>query len=214
MRRERPDPLVEHVDDHALGVRRQRAGELLHQHERRAQVGLDMRVPGGAGGVVPFVALERAGVVHQHADRAERRRGARQQRARSAASSARSARSSDGAAAERGGSRRRWPRRRRRWCGSARRRRSRPPPAPARWRGRCAAPPPVTSAARGMAGGTDAAKPVSGAPLEPAGACAVMTHVAMPHRRAPPSLAPAIPRRIRWHNLGGGGTPPFAHGRS
>ena len=80
MRRDRPHPLVQHVDHHALGVRRQRAGEVLHQHEGRAQAGLDVGVPGGAGGIVPFVALERAGVVHQHADRTERRRGLRQQR--------------------------------------------------------------------------------------------------------------------------------------
>ena len=75
VRRDRPDPLVQHVDHHALGVGRQRAGEVLHQHEGRAQAGLDMRVPGGAGGVMPFVALERAGVVDQHADRAERSGG-------------------------------------------------------------------------------------------------------------------------------------------
>ena len=37
-----------------------------------------MCVPGGPRGVVPFVALERAGVVHQHADRPERRDGLRQ----------------------------------------------------------------------------------------------------------------------------------------
>ena len=60
-------------------VSAEQAGEVLHQHERRAQVGLEMRVPGGAGGVVPLVALEAAGVVDQHADRAERRGGLRQQ---------------------------------------------------------------------------------------------------------------------------------------
>ena len=64
---------------------------MLHQHEWRAQAGLDVRVPGGARGVVPFVALERAGVVHQNTDRAECRAGLRQQRLWSAASSVRSA---------------------------------------------------------------------------------------------------------------------------
>ena len=59
MRGERPDPLVQHVDDGALGGVGQQAGEVLHQHEGRAQVGLQMRVPGGTGGIVPLVALER-----------------------------------------------------------------------------------------------------------------------------------------------------------
>ena len=49
--------------------------ESLRQHEGRAQVGFDMAVPALAGGIVPFVALEDAGVVHQHADRPERRFG-------------------------------------------------------------------------------------------------------------------------------------------
>ena len=84
MRRQRPHPLVEHVDDHAPRRPAAGAGEVLHQHEGRAQVRFQMRVPGGAGGVVPLVALERAGVVDQHADRAERRGGRRQQAAISA----------------------------------------------------------------------------------------------------------------------------------
>ena len=56
-------------------------------------------VPGGTGGVVPFVTLERAGVVHQHADGAERFAGARPAACRFADSSARSAAQHDGAAA-------------------------------------------------------------------------------------------------------------------
>ena len=79
MRRDRPDPLVQHVDDHALGRLRQHARELLHQHERCAQPWLDVRIPRGTVGIVPFVALERRGVVHQHANRTKRRGGTWQQ---------------------------------------------------------------------------------------------------------------------------------------
>ena len=50
MRRQRPHPLVEHVDHRALGLGGQAAGELLDQHEGRAQVGLEMGVPGRARG--------------------------------------------------------------------------------------------------------------------------------------------------------------------
>ena len=137
MRRQRPDPLVEHVDDRALRRYREAAGEMLHQHEGRAQVGLEMRVPGGAGGVVPLVALEAAGVVDQHADRAERRGWP-------GAAGRWSGFPAPGrpAAARRGGPgrrcRRRSRHRRRGWRGSARRRRSRPPPGPGQWHGRSA----------------------------------------------------------------------------
>ena len=41
MRREVPHPLVEDVDDRAVAVRRKPAREFLHQHEGRAQIGLD-----------------------------------------------------------------------------------------------------------------------------------------------------------------------------
>ena len=130
----------------------QRAGEVLHQHEGRAQAGLDVGIPGGAGGVVPFVALERAGVVHQHADRPERRGGLRQQRLglplRRRDRPAAAWRGGRG-----GGSRRRSRRRRRGWCGNARAM-SKPASANASAMARpmrCAAP--VTSAARGMVAG-------------------------------------------------------------
>ena len=76
---QRPDALVEHVHHRALGRRRQTPGEVLDQHEGRAQVGLDMPVPGRTRRVVPLVALEHAGVVDQHADRPQRRLGRRQQ---------------------------------------------------------------------------------------------------------------------------------------
>ena len=57
MRRQRPYALVQHVDHHAFGIRRQGAGKQLHQHERRAQIGLQMQVPRSARGIVPLIAL-------------------------------------------------------------------------------------------------------------------------------------------------------------
>ena len=68
---EGPDALVEHVDDGALGGGGEGAGHGLHQDEGGAEVGLEVTVPAGAGGVGPFVALEKAGVVDEDADGAE-----------------------------------------------------------------------------------------------------------------------------------------------
>ena len=115
-----------------------------------------MRVPALAGRGRDRVVLENRGVVDQHADRPERRRGARQQARRPPLSSARSAASATALP----------PARldlddqrlglvlARRDDGSRPHIRLRP--APATRRGRCGAPPPVTSAACGTGGGRQA----------------------------------------------------------
>jgi len=54
-------------------------GELLDQHEGSAEAGFDMGIPGGAGRIVPLVALERAGVVDQYAEWPECLGGRRRQ---------------------------------------------------------------------------------------------------------------------------------------
>ena len=80
MRRHVPDALVEHVDDQARRIRRQMTREFLRQHERRAQVGLQMRIPAGARRGQRVVALEQRCIVHQQPGRAERVRQAPDQR--------------------------------------------------------------------------------------------------------------------------------------
>ena len=45
MRRQRPDALIDHVDDDALGPGRQRPGERLNQDEGGPQIGFEVSVP-------------------------------------------------------------------------------------------------------------------------------------------------------------------------
>ena len=80
MRGERPHALVQHVDHDALGALRQGGGEVLGEHEGGAQIGLEMGIPARARRAVPFVTLEGARIVDEHADRPERRRGGAEQR--------------------------------------------------------------------------------------------------------------------------------------
>src|SRR5258707_4314157 len=79
VRRQVPDPLIQQVDDIGLEVAGQARGQRLHEHDRRAQIGLEMGVPARAGRARNLVALEARGVVDQAGDRAERRRDARRQ---------------------------------------------------------------------------------------------------------------------------------------
>ncbi len=137
MRGDRPHPLVQQVDHRAFRIGRQRAGEVLHQHERRAQAGFQVGIPGSACRIVPFVAVERTGVVHQHADWPERLRCLWQQ-SNTSVSFARSARTTR-SAARRGQFPRRWSRLPRHWCGNAVRSRTPHRPERARSLGRCAA---------------------------------------------------------------------------
>ena len=70
MRCQRPDPLIQHVDDDAFRRGRPLPREGLHEDEWCAEVGSHVAVPTFGRGI-PFVALEQAGVVDQHAERAD-----------------------------------------------------------------------------------------------------------------------------------------------
>ena len=63
MRRQRPDALIDHVDDGALGRGRKGPRERLGQNEGCAQVRFHMRIPGIAGRIMPFIPIEAACVV-------------------------------------------------------------------------------------------------------------------------------------------------------
>jgi hypothetical protein len=65
---QRPDALIDHVDNGTFGTRRQDARESLDQYEGRAEVGVHMGVPRGAGHVMPLVAVETAGVIDEHSN--------------------------------------------------------------------------------------------------------------------------------------------------
>ena len=79
MRRQRPDPLIQHIHDQALRRFRQRLGEILRQHKGGAQIGFHMPIPGFARRVLPFIAFEGGGVVDQHTERPQRLGGVRDQ---------------------------------------------------------------------------------------------------------------------------------------
>ena len=79
MRRERPDALIQHIHHQALRGIGQRPGEKLRQHKGRTQIGFHMAVPGIPRRVMPFIAFEGGGVVHQHAKRTECLGGVRDQ---------------------------------------------------------------------------------------------------------------------------------------
>jgi hypothetical protein len=65
MRRQVPDALVDDVDDVTLGPLLKLSGEVLDQHERGAQIALQMQIPRRPRGIKRAVALEGRGVVQQ-----------------------------------------------------------------------------------------------------------------------------------------------------
>ena len=76
--------LINHVHHESLGLRlpirirngfRGLGGQGLRQHDRCAQVGLDVAVPAFAGHAVDIVVFEDRGIVDQHRDRLAKRLG-------------------------------------------------------------------------------------------------------------------------------------------
>ena len=67
-----PHALVDDVDDVALYPLLQLSGEVLDQHERGAQIALQVQVPRCPGGIERAIALECRGVVDQAAERPQR----------------------------------------------------------------------------------------------------------------------------------------------
>ena len=80
MRRQRPDPLVQHVDDNTFRFGRQSLANCwMSRKGARNPVSIWASQLARVGRV-PLVALERTGVVHQDPERTQCRRRSRQQR--------------------------------------------------------------------------------------------------------------------------------------